>query len=166
MRDHWTTQKELQARLDYDEMTGLFFWKDIRDNRYRNKLAGSSDRRGYVSISWNNRHLQAHQLAWCYVHGAYAPAWVDHKDGNPSNNAIHNLRPATPSENNRNRRTPSNNKSGFKGVYLHVASGTWHASIKVGDKQEIIGRYQTPQEAHAAYVAVAKERFGEFARAA
>lgn len=26
MRDHWPTQKELQARLDYDEMTGLFFW--------------------------------------------------------------------------------------------------------------------------------------------
>ena len=59
-----------------------------------------------------------------------------------------------------------NNKSGFKGVHWNSNCCKWHAQIRIKGKQTYLGLFMTAEEAHAAYVAVAKEHFGEFARVA
>src|ERR1700726_3642325 len=63
------------------------------------------------------------QLAWFYMTGRWGRATIDHRDGNPANNRWKNLRVATPSQNNANRRRPRNNTSGFKGVCLTRNAG-------------------------------------------
>ena len=58
------------------------------------------------------------------------------------------------------------NKTGYKGVSFHKASGKFRAQIKVADKHISLGYHSTPEDAHKAYKDAANKHFGEFARAA
>ena len=53
---------------------------------------------------------------------------IDHIDGNRANNNIHNLRIATISQNQMNRKLNKNNKSGVKG--LRFSKNRWLAQIR------------------------------------
>ena len=94
--------------------------------------------------------------------GEWGRPAIDHRDGNSTNNRWSNLRRATPSQNNANRRRPRHNTSGYKGVYFRW--GFWRACIKRNGRRIYLGVFATPEEAHAAYVAAARKLFGEFAR--
>ena len=96
--------------------------------------------------------------------GEWCSAVIDHRDGDPSNNRWDNLRRATVSQNNANRRLHRNNKCGFKGV-VQNPWGRFIASIYKNGRRIHLGMFATPEAAHAAYVAAARELFGEFARA-
>lgn len=89
--------------------------------------------------------------------------FVDHIDGNRLDNRRANLRVATKSENGRNRGRQRNNTSGFKGVTWEKERGKWVAAIMVGGKQAKLGRFDTPEEAYAAYCTAARELHGKFA---
>lgn len=89
---------------------------------------------------------------------------VDHIDRDGLNNRRSNLRLASRSENARNQGRRSTSASGFKGVTWHQRSKKWAATISVLGKQIHLGLFQTPQDAHATYVAAATELHGEFAR--
>ena len=95
-------------------------------------------------------------------------AEVDHKDTDPSNNAIWNLRLATSTEQKQNKKVQSNNRSGLKGAYYHAChkGKKWRSQIKVGDRLIFLGYFHTAIEAHEAYASAALEHFGEFARVA
>ena len=88
-----------------------------------------------------------------------------HKDGNPKNNHIHNLRYATYSENGMNKRISKTNTSGYKGVGWNKRYKKWCASITVNKKVIRIGSYNNLEEAVQARQAKAKELFGEFVNA-
>lgn len=90
---------------------------------------------------------------------------TDHIDGDGLNNRKFNLRPATKKENMRNRRTLSNNTSGFKGVTFRKDRGVWQARIMVDRKSVNLGFYACPKEAHNAYCRASSEMHGEFGRA-
>lgn len=55
---------------------------------------------------------------------------------------------------------------GFKGATYNRRQGRWMAQITVGRQRHYLGYFDTPGEAHAAYMAAATRHFGEFARAA
>lgn len=89
---------------------------------------------------------------------------VDHRDNDGLNNRKKNLRWATHSENGMNSVIPKNNTTGFKGVYKNRQTGGWFAAITFGGKKKYLGQHKTPEAAHAAYCAAAKELHGDFAR--
>ena len=91
---------------------------------------------------------------------------VDHRNGNGLDNRRDNLRVATHADNMKNTRMRGNNTSGFKGVYWDNFTGRWMAAIGHQGKFKNLGRFDTAEEAHAAYSAAATELFGEFARLA
>lgn len=91
---------------------------------------------------------------------------VDHRDGNGLNNRRNNLRESTKAQNQQNSRIRRNNTSGFKGVCWDKASGKWMASIKANGKRRTLGRFTTPDVAHAAYVMASRALHGEFGRIA
>lgn len=165
------TQAILREWLDYNPLTGIFRWKkEPRPCRpLIGQVAGSSCR-GYVLIKVRGfDQIGAHRLAWIYVNGlTIGGAEIDHKDGNPANNAIDNLRLATSQQQKQNKGVQSNNRSGLKGAYYHAAhkGKKWRSQIKVGGKLHFLGYFHTAQEAHEAYGVAAREYFGEFARAA
>jgi hypothetical protein len=89
---------------------------------------------------------------------------VDHKNGRGLDNRRTNLRPATHSQNAQNKRRPSNNKSGVKGVSR--SGKKWRAQIRGADgKDHYLGLHPTLKAAAAAYEAASKAMHGEFRRA-
>lgn len=91
---------------------------------------------------------------------------VDHIDGDGLNNRRVNLRMATARQNAQNRKTPTNNTSGHKGVYWSKKSGKWVARIKRDGRLSVLGYFTEKDDAAVAYAKAAGELFGEFARSA
>jgi len=85
----------------------------------------------------------------------------DHINGDRLDNRRENLRLCTPGQNMMNRKRPPNNTSGFKGV--RPMKKRFQAYIKYKRKYIVLGSFDTPEEAHNAYVEAAKKLFGEFA---
>ena len=91
---------------------------------------------------------------------------IDHINHDKLDNRKSNLRICTQSENSQNIGKKKTNTSGYKGVSLDKNTGKWRASIMKNRKSYVIGNYNTPEEAHAAYCKTAKELHGEFAKTA
>mgnify|MGYP001562305313 CR=1 FL=1 len=89
---------------------------------------------------------------------------TDHVNGNGLDNRRANLRPATHAENLRNRGPQRNNTTGFKGVSFDKTRGKFQARIMLSGREIHLGRFITPQKAHAAYCAAAAKLHGKFAR--
>jgi hypothetical protein len=90
-------------------------------------------------------------------------AGVDHRDGDGLNNRRCNLRVATKSQNQANRRKLVKASSRFKGVTWNAKNKNWRA--RIGPKSAIdLGSYQFETEAALAYDRAALARWGEFAR--
>lgn len=167
------TQDLLRYWLDYNPLTGVFRWKRYPGGRKTvGHVAGYMRKSGYIFIGLRKLpQLGAHRLAWLYVNGNMSDLEIDHIDGNPSNNAIANLRPATRTQQGQNKRVQSNNGSGLKGAFLNKSRDSdgrkkWHSEISVEGRRIFLGCFHTAEEAHKAYTAAAKLHFGEFARAA
>ncbi len=90
---------------------------------------------------------------------------VDHINGDKLDNRKSNLRVCTASQNKMNIGARKHNKLGLKGV-SRPSNGSYGyvANICRDGKQVRVGRFQTKEEAHAAYVNAAIELHGEFAR--
>jgi hypothetical protein len=159
------TRARLRELLDYDQETGEFRWRERMSRAvHAGDVAGTMDIDRYRRIMIRGTQYRAHQLAWLHMTGNWCPVMIDHRDGNPSNNRWDNLRRATISQNNANRRVHRNNRCGFKGVVRNDI-GRWRAAIYKNGRKHHLGSFATPQAAHAAYVAAARRLFGEFARA-
>ena len=89
---------------------------------------------------------------------------VDHRDGDGLNNRKSNLRLATNAQNQHNSRRSLHNTSGFKGVDFNKRRCQWRALICFNNKRKHLGRFQTKEEAAAAYDTAARKFFGEYAR--
>ncbi len=88
----------------------------------------------------------------------------DHIDGDGLNDKRDNLRLATYQQNTQNKKRAKRIASGYKGAYWHAKSRKWTARIRVNDKLLLLGYFDTPEAAHAAYCVAAVKYFGEFAR--
>jgi hypothetical protein len=169
------TADEVRALLDSDPETGVLRWKrregksrgiSIFNVRWAGKAAGATAVDGYIQIWVNGLLYRAHQIVWLLAYGVWPDGQLDHRDNNRSNNRISNLRLATPTQNSANAKRRIDNATGFKGVSICRATGRYRARIMVAGKQLHVGRFDTREAAHDAYMAKARECFGDFARAA
>jgi hypothetical protein len=85
----------------------------------------------------------------------------DHRNHNTLDNRRDNLRIATRTQQQRNKRKNQKNTSGFKGVY--PKNGRYAAQIKAGGKQIYLGTRDTAEAAHELYREAALRLHGEFA---
>lgn len=77
--------------------------------------------------------------------------YIDHINGNKTDNRLTNLRLATNKQNQENRPAPSNSSCGYRGVTWHKSYKKWMARISSNKKRKTIGFFDTPEEAYEAY---------------
>lgn len=160
-----TMTAELVRQLfTYDAQSGNLIWqKDVPPRAKAGAVAGFNSTDGYRRIGYKGTVYLGHRLVWLYHTGNWPEKFLDHIDGDRTNNRIENLRNASRTENNRNVSLQKNNKSGYKGVSLMRRDNVWVAQITVDRKNYFLGRFATPEEAYAAYCAAARKHYGEFA---
>lgn len=151
------TAARLRALLHYDPETGVFTWRAGRKGVARSQEeAGDINARGYRRISVDRRRYMANVLAWLYMTGGWPQGDVDHRNGVRHDNRWANLRDVSRSVNNENQKRPQRgNKSGYLGVSPNRLR--WSASIMVRGKKLHLGTFDTPEDAHVAYLSAKRE---------
>lgn len=90
---------------------------------------------------------------------------VDHINGNRLDNRRDNLRVCTIQQNNMNVTKRRESVSGMRGVYPFNSGKKvqqkWIAKIRFNKKLQRIGVFSSKEEAHIAYLARARELFGD-----
>lgn len=146
------TLEQLKRCLDYNKDTGWFVWKIRAGSSDVGDLAGSADGKGYLRVNVLGNNYSQHRLAWFYVHGVWPKGCVDHKDRNPQNNRIDNLRDCSLSQNQWNREKDVSLITGLPvGVRLEKRTGKFCARIVTRGKAEHLGTFETPEAAKVAW---------------
>ena len=116
------TYEYVSKVLNYNKETGVFTWKKTTGRRAKIGDRAGCRTTGYEFIGINKKLYPAHRLAWLMTYGDWPKEFIDHINGDPSDNRIANLREVTFSENLQNqRRAQKRSKSGLLGVSFHKA---------------------------------------------
>lgn len=157
--------QEFHKRFTYDPDTGLLWYRD--DYRCsgltaaaRSKPAGTFDRHGYGKVGVCQQVIGLHRVIWMMMYGAIPDGYtIDHRDRNPSNNRLDNLRLATRAEQQQNRSRVS---SGFpRGV--RARRGRWVGTVKANGETFNAGSFDTMEQAEEAVIELRTLLHGEFA---
>ncbi|CAB4153969.1 putative NHN endonuclease [uncultured Caudovirales phage] len=152
------TQELLQEMFFYDG--GILYRKKNCSKGRANAPIGWVEKSGYWATSVCGTTFRLHRLVWQF-HNGNCPPLLDHIDGNKNNNAIENLRLATVTQNNANRKVSKFNKLGLKGVCFE--RGKYKANIKINGRTHHLGYFNNSEDAYGVYCKKAKEIYGEFA---
>jgi len=109
-----------------------------------------------------NQHYVHRLVALHFISNPENKKYVDHIDGDKTNNKIENLRWATSRENAANARMPTTNTSGVKGVSWDKSRSKWMVRISINGKQTNLGYFSTIEEATEVRRKSAQEHYGEF----
>lgn len=158
MADKSVTADRLRQLVHYDPETGKFTRRVSLSNAVKvGDEAGRHLKSGYYFFWVDGKRYAAHRLAWLYIHGQW-PVEIDHRNGIRSDNRIDNLRDVDNSTNSENLRAcRSDSKSGLLGVGWCKHHRKWKARIRVKGRLKHIKYCDTPEEAHAAYIAAKRE---------
>lgn len=129
-----TELERLKSKYQYDSITGIMY------NEHGESLTCLSSG-GYIRC--NNTYV--HRLAW-YIHYNEIPNYIDHINGDKTDNRIVNLRSVTPQKNSFNMH--ESKVCGFQ----KRKNGRFTSRIILNKKYINLGTYDTEQEAHQAYL--------------
>lgn len=157
------TQDQVKELIEYIPNTGVFNRIKKLSNNCKMRDIAITKKNGYQYININGGSHLAHRIAFLYMDGCI-PKYIDHIDGNRSNNVWTNLRRASSTENARNRcDTPDRELP--KNVYLDKRRGTYYVQVCLGGKKRhTISGIKNLEEALDISIDLRKNLFGEFDR--
>tara|TARA_Y100001963_G_C6650802_1_gene385609 strand:+ start:224 stop:748 length:525 start_codon:yes stop_codon:yes gene_type:complete len=123
--------KDLQNAFIYDPDTGILI------NRNTGTIQNCLDSRGrYIIAIYKGKNYQSARICY-YLGTGNNPGrfQIDHKDQNKQNNKLNNLRLKNNSEQQRNTKLRSCNKSGVRGVCWDKKAEKWVAYITINLKK-------------------------------
>lgn len=146
------TCEQVRALFIYDPETGVLTNRVTRcSTSLMGDVVGTLEKNGRRRVVVDSNKYLVHRVIWLYMTGVWPDNVIDHIDGNPANNVWGNLRDVTISVNAQNQRKHhKNNKVGLAGVDAH--NGRWRAQIVIDHTKKYIGMFNTPEEAHQAYI--------------
>lgn len=149
-----------KKRFHYDPKGGKFYFLRGRSGKKVIKEEVTSSNHGYIILSFLSTKFMAHRIAWALYNGDLPDGvFIDHIDGNKTNNKLNNLRIATKQQNGWNVGLSKQNASGIKGVHFDSYSRMWRASCQ----QTKLGRFKTKEEAELAVREFRESAHGCFA---
>ena len=154
----------VRSLIAYDPQTGLLTWRERGPEMLSTRRAHSSwnaryagrlalhcdDGKGYRHGRIFRKHLFAHRAAWMIANGSMPPDRIDHINGNGSDNRLENMRAVTNSDNGRNSKRSSRNKSGVTGVCWVKRQQKYLAYIGSASNREYLGTFGDLSSAAAA----------------
>ena len=141
-------------KIKYDEGK-LYVWREKQGNqKLKNpdwyEMKGANNKDGYRRVMINYKLLLYHRVVY-FVHNENWNIYdssmdnqIDHIDRDRSNNNIENLRVVTHSQNMWNQ--------DCKGYYFHKPSGKYVAQIVVNRKRNLLGCFESEDDARNAYL--------------
>lgn len=138
---------------DFNKVSAYKWYADKSGNGFY-AVANSKDENG------KHKKIRMHQ----FIFGKKIGFQIDHIDGNGLNNMKSNLRYATHSQNQHNRKKYTNNTSDLKGVFWHKNKKKWYSAIRVSSKLVHLGYFDSKLKAHETYCKAALRFHGDFAR--
>ena len=163
------SQEELKSLIHYDPETGAITHLQSRGKARRGEPAGSVNKVGYLEVRLLNRIMSGQRIAWLYMTGSLPeqPVSVDHVNGDRADNRWLNLRLATYEQQSWNAPAHHHNQSGLKGAWPCKSTGRWVSMLQCGKRRLWLGRFDTAEQAHEAWInAAIKERGAEWVQRA
>lgn len=170
------TPEELRELLRYEPDTGNLYWKPrdrelftcdrvwkSTNSMICGRKAGEPNGHGYLRVTVLGYRTVAHRVAWAIYYGEWPDDELDHINMVRDDNRICNLRQARRFQNSHNKRPPSNNITGVKGVSWHKHGRKWQAYINCGEGRRYLGLFESFDAAVQAR-RLAAEAMQEFAR--
>lgn len=173
----------IRQLFSYDPSTGVVLWRHRPESefterarwlqwnsRYAGNPAGTKRYRPNglptgMLVGFDGGQYLVHRLIWAMVHGDIPDGLtVDHRDCDPFNNRLDNLRLASNAQQTANTRLLRKTATGIKGVLFNKSRGKFVAILRTNGKRKQAGSFSTVEEAAQAYERAAAEMFGEFAR--
>lgn len=133
-----------------------------RDHKLIRKLNIRITVDGYAIAQWEREQYKLHQII--KFNEIRRGFYIDHINGDRLDNRRCNLRLCTPSQNAMNRKIPSTNTSGYKGVSLVQYNNKWLAQIVVQGKTIRLGVFENKNDAIEARLKAEVEIFKNYRR--
>jgi len=115
---------------------------------------------GYRMVKYRQKAYFVHRVGWALYNNAWPQGFIDHLNGDKTDNRACNLRDVAHGKNMRNKKMYMSNTSGVTGVYWHAPKGNrrgyWAAVVTWGGIRRQLGAYQSFEEAVAARRAAEK----------
>lgn len=138
------------------ELDSKLYWRVSRGTNKKDGSAGSLKPNGYSVVGLRGVNYPIHRILYQIynnIHQLPTDTIIDHIDGNISNNVKDNLRLATYTNNQHNKRTGRNNTTGYKDIQKGVRitkngykSCYWKVIIRLLDKSTISKRFEYGEE--------------------
>ncbi len=147
---------------------GRLFWREPPKNHAEKVGAeagfinrGKGSNKDYWQVRLDGKTFKRSRVVYCMVHGCWPEPCVDHIDGNSLNDRPGNLREATHRQNAQNAAAHIKASGLPRGVTNYM--GRYRATIQIDGKRRVLGAFDSPADASAAYETSRKELFNEFA---
>lgn len=151
------TQAQRLADVFGYNSDGSLFWK-IKAGNGRIAVgtsAGYPTTCGGRKVMYQKKAYWVHHVVWLIHRGSLPNQFVDHINGNRSDNRIENLRLCSQFENMQNRSRNGIGESRLLGAHKR-RGGKWSAAITLRGQKQWLGIFDTAEAAHAAYLSAKK----------
>lgn len=154
----------LQSMFELDAERGVLIRKRTHTNHKAGEVCGTVMNSGHLQTHVDGKRYLVHRIIYFMATGVDPlDNVVDHKDGNPANNSINNLRLATKAENSRHKvKLCSTNVSGHRNVSWSNTWNCWIVSLTVSGNR-IQKHFSDLVSAVNEAVRLRKVHYGEFA---
>jgi hypothetical protein len=148
--------------------SGLFWKNSLSTKVKQGDVAGTKDKEGYwtvgITLNKTTKLFRVHRIVYALATNTNIDnEFVDHVDGNKSNNKISNLRLATNQQNCCNKQAQLKSTSAYKGVSWDKKCKKWRAQICINYKKIHLGTFEKETDAAIAYNQAAKKHHNSFA---
>lgn len=153
MQNNSISAELVRNLFNYSEDSGIFTRKiKTGRNTHAGQIIGSYDMHGYLTTRINRVSYKLHRLAWLYVTGEMPSGDIDHINGDRTDNRFCNLRDVPRLRNLQNRISPNKLKKSGLPLGVFQDKSRFEAAISVNNKKISLGRFDTPEQASAAYL--------------
>jgi hypothetical protein len=147
--DYLFSYGDLSRMFSYNNETGIII------NKENGKPVGTKLKHSasiHLTIWVKGRMLYAHRIAWLLHNHSWPEGFIDHIDGDGTNNKINNLRVVSIRGNGQNRK--SHRAGGLPGATFKKAIGLWVSQVQWQGRKYVLGKYKSESEASRVYLEV------------